>query len=59
LLVGWAQFLVPVVLSALAVTTGISALEIQGIGVLIPFLVMIVVLLIRPRGLFGEEGLLE
>ncbi|PSP29262.1 branched-chain amino acid ABC transporter permease, partial [Halobacteriales archaeon QH_2_65_14] len=59
LLVGLAAFLVPGVLSALAVTTGISALEIRGITDLIPFLVMIVVLLVRPRGLFGEEGLLE
>jgi branched-subunit amino acid ABC-type transport system permease component len=59
LLVGWAQFLVPVVLSSLAVVTGVSALDVQGIGRLIPFLVMIVVLLVRPRGLFGEEGLLE
>lgn len=59
LLVGWAQFLVPAVLSALAITTGISSIDVTGIGVLVPFLVMIVVLLVRPRGLFGEEGLLE
>jgi branched-subunit amino acid ABC-type transport system permease component len=59
LLVGWSQFLVPVMLSALATATGIAALEISGIGRIIPFLVMIVVLLVRPRGLFGEEGLLE
>ena len=59
LLVGWAQFLVPAVLSALAITTGISLIDVNGIGVLVPFLVMIVVLLVRPRGLFGEEGLLE
>lgn len=59
LLVGWAQFLVPVVLSALAVVTGVSALNIEGISDLIPFAVMIAVLLVRPRGLFGEEGLLE
>lgn len=59
LLVGWAQFLVPVVLSSLAVVTGLAALNVRGISTLIPFLVMIAVLLIRPRGLFGEEGLLE
>jgi len=59
LLVGWAQFLLPVVLSSLALVTGVAAIEIQGVGRLIPFLVMIAVLLVRPRGLFGEEGLLE
>ncbi len=59
LLVGWAQFLVPVVLSSLAVVTGVAALDVRGVSSLIPFLVMIVVLLVRPRGLFGEEGLLE
>jgi branched-subunit amino acid ABC-type transport system permease component len=59
LLVGWSQFLVPVVLSSLAVATGVGAFDIEGIGRIIPFAVMIVVLLVRPRGLFGEEGLLE
>jgi branched-chain amino acid transport system permease protein len=59
LLVGWAQFLVPVVLSSLALVTGVPAVSVEGIGRLVPFLVMIVVLLVRPRGLFGEEGLLE
>jgi len=59
LLVGWAQFLVPVILSSLAAVTGIAALDVRGISSLIPFLVMIIVLLVRPRGLFGEEGLLE
>jgi branched-subunit amino acid ABC-type transport system permease component len=37
----------------------VPGLEVQGIGRIVPFLVMIVVLLVRPRGLFGEEGLLE
>jgi branched-subunit amino acid ABC-type transport system permease component len=59
LLVGWSQFLTPTVLSALAITAGVPGLEVQGIGRIVPFLVMIVVLLVRPRGLFGEEGLLE
>jgi branched-subunit amino acid ABC-type transport system permease component len=59
LVVGWAQFLIPVVLSSLALATGVAAVEIQGVGRLVPFLVMIAVLLVRPRGLFGEEGLLE
>ncbi|MFB6297533.1 MAG: branched-chain amino acid ABC transporter permease [Salinirussus sp.] len=59
LIVGWSQFLVPVMLSAMAVATGVSAFDIKGIGRIIPFVVMIVVLLVRPRGLFGEEGLLE
>jgi len=59
LLVGLASFLASVVLASLAGVTGISAIDIGGIGDLVPFLVMIVVLLVRPRGLFGEEGLLE
>ncbi|MEF8775882.1 MAG: branched-chain amino acid ABC transporter permease [Haloarculaceae archaeon] len=59
LIVGWSQFLVPAVLSSLAVTTGIGVLDIQGTGRIVPFVVMIVVLLLQPRGLFGEEGLLE
>jgi len=59
LLVGWAQFLVPTVLRALAATTGVGLVDVQGVGRLVPFLVMIAVLLVRPRGLFGEEGLLE
>jgi branched-subunit amino acid ABC-type transport system permease component len=59
LMVGWSQFLVPVVLSSLAVTTGVTAFDVPGIGALVPFMVMTVILLVRPRGLFGEEGLLE
>jgi branched-chain amino acid transport system permease protein len=59
LLVGWSQFLVPAVLSSVAATTGIGAFDVSGIGRIVPFVVMIVVLLLRPRGLFGEEGLLE
>jgi branched-subunit amino acid ABC-type transport system permease component len=59
LMVGWSQFLVPVVLSSLAVTTGVTAFDVPGIGVIVPFMVMTVILLVRPRGLFGEEGLLE
>jgi branched-chain amino acid transport system permease protein len=59
LLVGLASFLGSVVLASLAGVTGISVIDIEGIGDLVPFLVMIAVLLVRPRGLFGEEGLLE
>jgi branched-subunit amino acid ABC-type transport system permease component len=59
LLVGLASFLVSTVLGSLAAVTGISAISVQGVSDLVPFLVMIVVLLVRPRGLFGEEGLLE
>jgi branched-subunit amino acid ABC-type transport system permease component len=59
LLIGETVFLVPIVMSSLAAATGIAALDIQGIGGLVPFLVMIVVLLVRPRGLFGQEGFLE
>lgn len=59
LLIGGAVYLTPVVLSALATLTGISAIHIPGIGGLVPYLLMIVVLLVRPRGLFGQEGFLE
>ncbi|PSP86415.1 branched-chain amino acid ABC transporter permease [Halobacteriales archaeon QS_1_68_17] len=59
LLVGEATFLASVVLESLATVTGVAALDVEGIGGLVPFLVMIAVLLWRPRGLFGEEGFLE
>jgi branched-chain amino acid transport system permease protein len=59
LLVGEAIYLTPLVLSTLATLTGIEAINIPGIGGLVPYLVMIVVLLVRPRGLFGQEGFLE
>lgn len=59
LLIGEAVYLTPLILSSLATVTGIEALAIPGIGGLVPFLVMIVVLLVRPRGLFGQEGFLE
>ena len=59
LLLGEAAFLLPVVFGSLAITTGIGALDVEGIRGLVPYLVMIGVLLVRPRGLFGEEGLLE
>jgi len=39
--------------------TGVDALNVAGIGGVVPYIVMLVVLLVRPRGLFGEEGLLE
>ncbi len=59
LLIGLARFLVPTMLSTLAEVTNVSWLQISGIGGLVPYLVMIVVLLVRPRGLFGTEGFLE
>ncbi len=59
ILVGLSVFLAPVTLRSLAEVTGIPALNIPGIGGFMPFAVLLAVLLIRPRGLFGEEGLLE
>lgn len=59
LLIGEAVFLTPLLLRTLAIRTSIPALDISGIGGLMPYLVMIVVLLVRPRGLFGQEGFLE
>ncbi len=59
LLIGEAVFLVPMMTTSLAEITGIALLDIQGIGGLVPYLVMIVILLVRPRGFFGTEGFLE
>lgn len=59
ILIGIGMFVAPVTVRALATVTGIDALAVPGIGGLIPFIIMIVVLLLRPRGLFGQEGLLE
>ena len=59
LLIGEAAYLTPVVLQSLARTSGVEALDVSGVRGLVPFLVMILVLLVRPRGLFGEEGFLE
>ncbi|GGN08579.1 branched-chain amino acid ABC transporter permease [Halarchaeum nitratireducens] len=59
LLIGEAVFLTPLVLRSLADVTGIGALAVPGIGGLVPYLVMILVLLVRPRGLYGQEGFME
>lgn len=59
IVIGECVFLTPVVLSALADVTGVAAVNVPGIGGLVPYLVMIAVLLARPRGLFGKEGFLE
>ncbi|MDS0295721.1 branched-chain amino acid ABC transporter permease [Halogeometricum luteum] len=59
LLIGEAVFVTPLVLSTLASRTNVAAFDISGIGGLMPYLVMIIVLLVRPRGLFGQEGFLE
>jgi branched-subunit amino acid ABC-type transport system permease component len=59
LLIGEAVYLTPIVLRSLAAVTGVGALDVPAIGGLMPYLVMIFVLLVRPRGLFGQEGFLE
>ncbi|MFC6988075.1 hypothetical protein ACFQJD_03850 [Haloplanus sp. GCM10025708] len=59
ILIGEATFMTPVVLTALSAATGVAAFDVSGIQGLVPYLVMITVLLVRPRGLFGEEGLME
>lgn len=59
LLIGEAVFLVPMMMQALADLSGAEFLAIRGIGGLVPYLVMIVILLLRPRGFFGTEGFLE
>ncbi len=59
ILIGEAVYLTPLILTSLAKVSGVDALAIPGIGGLVPYLVMIVVLMVRPRGLFGQEGFLE
>ncbi|MFC6763780.1 branched-chain amino acid ABC transporter permease [Natrinema soli] len=59
LLIGIGVFVGPTVVRALGTVTGIEALNVSGIGSVVPYIIMLVVLLVRPRGLFGEEGLLE
>ncbi|MFB6170324.1 MAG: branched-chain amino acid ABC transporter permease [Haloarculaceae archaeon] len=59
ILIGEAQYLSTVVLTAWADVTGVQAINVGGLEGLVPYLVMLVVLLVRPRGLFGEEGFLE
>ena len=59
ILIGEAVFLTPLVLESLAAVTNVDAIAVSGIGGLMPYLVMIVVLLVRPRGLFGQQGFLE
>jgi branched-subunit amino acid ABC-type transport system permease component len=58
IIIGEARFMVPAVGDALAEVTGIGVLG-ADIGGLVPYLVMVLILLFRPRGLFGEEGFLE
>jgi len=59
LLIGISMFIGPLLLSTAANLTGIAGLHPPGVQRVIPFIIMIIVLLIRPRGLFGEEGFLE
>ncbi|WP_435347807.1 branched-chain amino acid ABC transporter permease [Haloarchaeobius sp. HRN-SO-5] len=58
ILIGISAYLTPVVLSAFAEVLGTPWLALE-IRALVPYLVMILILLFRPRGLFGEEGFLE
>jgi len=58
-LIGEAIYLTPTVLRSLSIVTGVGAIDVPAIGGLMPYLVMIFVLLVRPRGLFGQEGFLE
>ena len=61
----WAMFLAPVVFGSFAIAArhagynALAAVLARLDGSLMPYLIMIVVLLVRPRGLFGQEGLLE
>ena len=66
LAIGEAIFLAPAVFGSFAIVaknlgfnTLAAALGVGSIGHLMPYLIMIIVLLVRPRGLFGQEGLLE
>jgi branched-subunit amino acid ABC-type transport system permease component len=59
IVIGESVFLTGVVLDSLASVTGLPWIAIDGISGLVPYLVMIVVLLVRPRGFFGVEGFLE
>jgi len=59
LMIGVAMFLAPTMLNALVTTTGLELFAIDGVRRVVPFVIMIAVLLNRPRGLFGEEGFLE
>jgi branched-subunit amino acid ABC-type transport system permease component len=60
LLIGWTRFLVPQMMTALAGYTAIGALNVGGgIGNVLPYVLMAIVLLVRPQGLFGREGMFE
>lgn len=59
IIIGEATFMTDMILESLSIVTGIQALQIQGVKQVVPYVVMIVILIVRPRGLFGEEGLLE
>jgi branched-subunit amino acid ABC-type transport system permease component len=56
LLIGVATFIGPTMLS---IIFDLSQYGLGSIDNIIPFLIMIVVLLDRPQGLFGEEGFIE
>lgn len=55
-LVGLSTFIAP---EMLELVLNLDQLGISGIAEVIPFLIMVIVLLARPRGLLGEEGFLE
>jgi branched-subunit amino acid ABC-type transport system permease component len=55
-LIGVSTFIVPIMLE---LTLNLERLGISGIGQVVPFVIMVIVLLTQPRGLMGEEGFLE
>jgi len=59
ILVGVSTYLIPTMLGAVARAINQPWIDIAGFQFLVPFLILIVVLLSRPRGLFGEEGFME
>lgn len=66
LVIGESMYLAPAVFDALSTAakhagyhTIAAIFGISSVGKLMPYLIMILVLLVRPRGLFGQEGLLE
>lgn len=59
LLIGVSMFMIPEMISILTALAGAPNVAPPALERVVPFIVMIVVLLDRPRGLFGEEGFLE
>ena len=59
LLIGLVRFVMPTMVDALGAFIGIEALSLGGFAGALPYLLMIIVLLDRPRGLFGREDMFE